>query len=250
MAPPLARETHSARPSRPPQGKKGPGALRTPRLAKDYGPRHRQQPQAAPGWAREASAAPGAQAARTHAPVPPRRGRGAPPRAAAVGSHLALGPGLPRYRPGTEGERAATCRCHLRRRSRPPGQGGQDRAGCPSRAGGGTRWAEGDPGHRGDDGSASFLSEGQSCAPRRDTRISPFPPSPRKRPGWGAEGRVASAAVTHRLRSAPAAPAQPAAAAAPGAHGCSAKGSRDPTRTSPSRLQGASASGPGATWEL
>lgn len=50
---------------------------------------------------------------------------------------------------------------------------------------------------------------------------------------------------------APAAPPpQPAAAAAPRAHRCSAKGSRDPTRSSRSRLQGAGASRRGASWEM
>lgn len=160
-------------------------------------------PRTAPGRAREAHRGRRVPARRARAPAPPRRGLGAPPRAAVVGSHPALPPGARR---GGGGHLPLPPAAPV-----PPllaGWAGQDRTSV--RAGGGTLWAEGDPGHQGDDGSASSLSEGQSCAPALGP-LNPHAgsPDPRRRRNGDGEDQAASAAPTHPLRSGPAAPPQP-----------------------------------------
>lgn len=154
-------------------------------MAKDYSISDiTQDPRTDPGRAREAPGGRG-----TPGPACPRTC----PTAARAGGRLlapqssespALCPGLLRQPPGREGRgrppAAATCGTGLAARE----LNGQDRAGPPSESGGGTCRAEGYSGHRGDDCSASCVSEGQSVLrPRAGTSGPPDPcarPPPRK----------------------------------------------------------------------
>lgn len=164
-----------------------PGHLRPTRgpssvVAEDgqglLGPQHTQHPQDSTKEGAGGSGGPGSpgRACPRTCPTPTRAG------GASQGRSLRESPGPPSWAPApTPGARrgggrppaAATCGTG----PAAPGLGGQGRVGRPSRAGGGTLRAEGDQGHRGDNGSrASSLSDGPSCAP------APGPTDPSARP--------------------------------------------------------------------
>lgn len=149
--------THNLRPSRVTQGRKEGKAVDA-RMTNGFSLlAPHKHPWAAPGRVREPPLAPGVPAPRARAPVPPRRELRCFPGSQSPGATWPSVPGsCANSPPPGQQEEAATCRCHLQRRSL-RGQAGQDRAGRFSLTGDRrSTW-----GHRGDDRSASF----QRCSP-------------------------------------------------------------------------------------